>query len=329
MSKIRWQEILPQLKTTFRESYDYPHKKVTQWFPGHMNRGLKQMESKLKSVDCILEVHDARIPISGRNPKLAQKFATPKPHILILNKADLIPAESRELIKSALKTQQEIDNVIFTNSKKESCPGLKAVIKNSVELITSSERYNRKEAVDYNLMVIGVPNVGKSSLINALRGTHLRKRHSLIVAPYAGVTKNVHERIRVSISPSVYLLDTPGIMNPNINSMDTGMRLASCATFKDHLVGEEIVADYLLYLLNKNQEFGYVSALGLETPTDNIHELMIHIAVQRNLRLKIRDSQGSYREKPDFKACAQIFLNHFRHKDFGPILLDKDLLNDH
>ena len=86
------------------------------------------MESKLKSVDCILEVHDARIPISGRNPKLAQKFATPKPHILILNKADLIPAESRELIKSALKTQQEIDNVIFTNSKKESCPGLKAVI---------------------------------------------------------------------------------------------------------------------------------------------------------------------------------------------------------
>ena len=80
-------------------------------------------------------------------------------------------------------------------------------------------------------MVIGVPNVGKSSLINALRGTHLRKRHSLIVAPYAGVTKNVHERIRVSISPSVYLLDTPGIMNPNINSMDTGMRLASCGQY--------------------------------------------------------------------------------------------------
>lgn len=80
-------------------------------------------------------------------------------------------------------------------------------------------------------MVIGVPNVGKSSLINALRGTHLRKRHSLIVAPYAGVTKSVHERIRVSASPAVYLLDTPGIMNPNIDSMDTGMRLASCGQF--------------------------------------------------------------------------------------------------
>lgn len=89
--------------------------------------GLKQMESKLKSVDCILEVHDARIPFSGRNPKLAQKFAIPKPHILILNKADLIPSETRNSIKSALKSQQEIQNVIFTSSKNESCPGLRAV----------------------------------------------------------------------------------------------------------------------------------------------------------------------------------------------------------
>lgn len=77
-------------------------------------------------------------------------------------------------------------------------------------------------------MVIGVPNVGKSSLINALRGVHMRKRHSLQVGPTAGVTKSVHEKMRVCMSPAVYLLDTPGIMNPNINGMDTGMRLAAC-----------------------------------------------------------------------------------------------------
>ena len=79
-------------------------------------------------------------------------------------------------------------------------------------------------------MVIGVPNVGKSSLINALRGTHMKKRHSLQVAPFAGVTKSVHEKLRVFSNPPVFLLDTPGIMNPNIGSLDTGMRLASCGS---------------------------------------------------------------------------------------------------
>lgn len=82
-----------------------------------------------------------------------------------------------------------------------------------MELITNSEQYNRKDSIDYNLMVLGVPNVGKSLLINSLRGVHIRKRHSLTAAPYGGITKSVHERISVSVSPTVYLLDTPGIMN--------------------------------------------------------------------------------------------------------------------
>ena len=80
-------------------------------------------------------------------------------------------------------------------------------------------------------MVFGVPNVGKSSLINALRGVHMRKKRVLQVAPEAGLTKNVHERIRVCNSPAVFLFDTPGIMNPRISSMDVGMRLASCGLF--------------------------------------------------------------------------------------------------
>lgn len=102
------------------------------------------------------------------------------------------------------------------------------VIKKAVELISFTDRYNRSETKDYNLMVIGVPNVGKSSLINALRGVHLSKRRALKVGPEAGVTKSVHDRIRVYKSPAVFLYDTPGIANPNINSMETGLRLATC-----------------------------------------------------------------------------------------------------
>lgn len=85
------------------------------------------MECKLKTVDCVLEVHDARIPISGRNPRLAQSFLVPKPYILILNKSDLIPEDTRKNIKSALKNQENIDHVIFTNAKNQACSGLKSV----------------------------------------------------------------------------------------------------------------------------------------------------------------------------------------------------------
>ncbi len=120
------------------------------------------------------------------------------------------------------------------------------------------------------------------------------------------------------------------------------------ASFKDHLVGEETVVDYLLFWLNKNEEFGYVSSLGLEAPTDNVTELLFHIAVQRNLRQKIRHVEGNfkinkrnnffrflntnflgfYKEIPDFKSAAQFFLNQFRSTNFGKIILDKDLIDE-
>ena len=85
------------------------------------------MEFQLKSVDCILEVHDARIPMSGRNQRLAQSFLVPKPYILILNKCDLIPEEHWNDIKFALKKQENVENVLFTNAKDQTCPGLKSV----------------------------------------------------------------------------------------------------------------------------------------------------------------------------------------------------------
>ncbi|XP_046464460.1 mitochondrial GTPase 1-like [Daphnia pulex] len=326
-NSVRWQAILPELKKKFRNEFVFPEKKSTQWFPGHMNRGMKQMEAKLKLVDCVLEVHDARIPISGRNPNLTHSFVAAKPYILVLNKCDLIPSEYQSTIMSALKERENIQHIIFTNSKLDTCPGLKEVTKRAAQLITETERYNRSDAVDYNLMVFGVPNVGKSSLINALRGVHMRKKRVLQVAPEAGLTKNVHERIRVCNSPAVYLFDTPGIMNPRIATMDVGMRLASCASFKDHLVGEESVVDYLLFWLNKNEEFGYVDSLGLEAPTDNVTELLFYMCVQRNLRRKIRHVDGTYKEYPDFKSAAQRFLSEFRSTNFGKILLDKDLLD--
>ncbi len=85
------------------------------------------METKLKAVDCVLEVHDARIPMSGRNPTLTSSFVASKPYILVLNKSDLIPSKYQSTIKSALKKKENIEHVIFTNSKLDTCPGLREV----------------------------------------------------------------------------------------------------------------------------------------------------------------------------------------------------------
>lgn len=85
------------------------------------------MDAKLKTVDCILEIHDARIPFSGRNPKLAQRFLAARPYVLILNKADLIPQEWHPIIQATLKETENITNVLFTNAKNDTCQGLRQV----------------------------------------------------------------------------------------------------------------------------------------------------------------------------------------------------------
>ena len=85
------------------------------------------MDAKLKTVDCILEIHDARIPFSGRNPKLAQRFLAARPYILILNKADLIPQDSRAMIQSSITETESINEVIFTTAKNDTCQGLRQV----------------------------------------------------------------------------------------------------------------------------------------------------------------------------------------------------------
>ncbi|XP_009582137.1 PREDICTED: mitochondrial ribosome-associated GTPase 1, partial [Fulmarus glacialis] len=111
-------------------------------------------------------------------------------------------------------------------------------------------------SAEYSILVIGVPNVGKSSLINSLRRLHLKKGKATAVGGEPGITKAVLTRIQVCEKPLMYLVDTPGVLPPKLGDVETGMKLALCGTIRDHLVGEDIMADYLLYALNKRQQFG-------------------------------------------------------------------------
>ncbi|XP_047512761.1 mitochondrial GTPase 1 isoform X2 [Pieris napi] len=258
---------------SFRKTCPYVAKDLLRWFPGHMNKGLKQIQRKLKSVDCVMEVHDARIPFSGRNPIFTSTITGAKPHILVLNKKDLAIRSLVPRIKDQLMTEEGVKHVVFTNSKDQLCRGLKILKPLMIDLIKDSNRYNRSEEQDYNVLIIGVPNVGKSSLINMLRSKNTHQKHALQVGAVAGVTKSMHTKIRINSNPHIFMFDTPGILEPSVTNVEMGLKLALCASLQDHLVGEEIIADYLLYWLNAHENFKYVEYMGLEEPTDDINRI--------------------------------------------------------
>lgn len=314
------------MTTKFRESFKVIDKALVRWFPGHMGKGMKQMQQKLKSVDCIIEVHDARIPLSGRNPDFKYSISGLRPHILVLNKMDLADLSYKQKIEDKIKREQNISKVIYTNCKDCQCQGVKQVMPTALSLIKGSNRFNRSESVDYRIMVIGVPNVGKSSLINAVRSSVLGKKSAAAVGGIAGITRSVQHQIKISHDPLVYVLDTPGVLSPTIKNVETGLKLALCATLQDHLVGEEIIADYLLYWFNKNNNFDYVSYLNCDEPTDDIRIALAKAAIHRQSCIRYRDLSGSYMYRPDLQGMARNFLNAFRTGVFGKTLLDNDLL---
>ncbi|XP_066211709.1 mitochondrial ribosome-associated GTPase 1 isoform X3 [Saccopteryx leptura] len=299
--RLSFRALSSAVRAAWRESFPLDGRDVARWFPGHMAKGLKKMQSSLKLVDCVIEVHDARIPLSGRNP-LFQETLGIKPHLLVLNKMDLADLKEQQKIIQHLEGEG-LKNIIFTNCIKDE--NIKQIIPVVTELVGSSYRYHRGENVEFCIMVIGVPNVGKSSLINSLRRQHLRKGKATRVGSEPGITRAVMSRIQVCERPLMFLLDTPGVLAPRIESVETGLKLALCGTVLDHLVGEETLADYLLYTLNRHQLFGqpwlllavalyrYVQHYDLGEACDDVESVLKRVAVRLGKTQKVKVLTGT------------------------------------
>jgi len=322
-----WTEMV---KRGFRQTYKFPIQASHSWFPGHMHKGLGQIQRRMADVDCVLELHDARIPLSGRNTTFRDTVNGARPHILVLNKLDLFPLEDREVIaRKIMHNSPHISKVIYTNCKERDCPGTASIMPSIEKLLRVHKRDQRKP--DSTVLVVGIPNVGKSTMINKLRAMHLRVGgRPAPVAAKPGWTKAVGERIRVSDDPLVYLLDTPGISVPFIKDMHMGMKLAACATLKDELVGQDYIVDYLLYWLNINYNFSYVELMGLEQPEDDGDIMLAKSAISNKKYKKVRDfSKGSGSKIiPDMTSMAVQFLKLFRSGEFGAVNLDTDIFRN-
>lgn len=325
MSKLgAWKELV---KTSFRPEYKFPINSAKNWFPGHMHKGLKDMQRKVIDVDLVIEVHDARIPFSGRNTTFKETISGVKPHILILNKEDLIPKDNKEQIIQKIKeTDSIISEVMFTNASSGTCPTLKTLLPKSIKLIENSNRYHRGGRPDRTIIIIGIPNVGKSTIINKLRNRNLQtKGKATQVGATPGVTRHVQEKIRISNRPLVYLLDTPGISKPNVRDMHVGMKLAACNTLNDLVIGELYICDYLLWYLNTHSHFDYVEFMGLEQPEENCNLMLAKSALANN-NLVENIQHGQTKKMPDYQMMSKKFLQGFRKGHFGRFYLDEDEL---
>lgn len=216
------------------------------WFPGHMAAATRAIRDRLKLADLVIEVRDSRIPLSSTNEDLQPQLAA-KRRVIALNKKDLAnPNIMHKWIR-------------YFDSCKQDCIPISAHSKGSVQKLLEVVEFKLKEVISREptllVMVVGVPNVGKSALINSIHQIALSrfavqgKKKRATVGPLPGVTQDI-AGYKIAHKPSIYVLDTPGVLVPSIPDIETGLKLSLAGSVKDSVVGEERIARYLLAVLN-------------------------------------------------------------------------------
>ena len=211
------------------------------WYPGHMLKAKKELAEKLKRVDVVLEIRDARIPLSSVNQDFEELLGHKK-RILIFNKTALADQEVTRNWEERFRTQ-DIPFLFIDAIKKSHLQKLLPLSRNIMQQKWSAFRRRGIRPPSLKLLICGIPNVGKSSLINRLSG-----RKAAETGPAPGVTK--HQEW-IKLGSNVELLDTPGILWPKIKDRETGLRLAITGAIKDSVVGTSQLSIYLIRILKQ------------------------------------------------------------------------------
>lgn len=277
-----------------------------QWFPGHMAKTKRRIAENLKLIDIVAEIVDARIPVSSRNPDI-DVLTLNKPKIIIFNKADI--ADSKKNWKWAEFYKSQGITAILIDCK--SGKGVNLFVPTVKSLLKDRLERARTRGIKKNLrvMVIGIPNVGKSSFINRLSGGKKAK-----VEDRPGVTKGNQW---FSISKDVELLDTPGILWPKFDDILVAEKLAFTGAIKDNILDVEQLAVRLLMCLTKDYSENLAKRYKLENSCivgKSGIELLEMIAKKRGMLV----SGG----KIDTERAAIMLLDEFRAAKLGRITLD-------
>lgn len=265
-----------------------------QWYPGHMVKTKKMIRENLKLVDLVLEITDARAPISTHLPDI-DSLTGNKKVIMVLNKADLADKEVTKLWINHFK-KQGIESVAVDTLRKTQ-------FKKLFDIINTYGKMNKSRSI--RCMVIGVPNVGKSSLIN-----QLAKRKSAKTGDIPGVTRS---KMWLKVNEGLDLLDTPGILWPKFEDKATGVKLALLGCIKQELLNIEQLSTILIEFLVHNYPQSLELRYKVDTTQDPI-EIFKQIAKNRGFLA----SGGIL----DLERCARTLIDEFRQGKLGEVSLE-------
>ena len=275
-----------------------------QWYPGHMTKTRRQIEADLKLVDSVCEIVDARIPISSRNPDI-DAICGAKPRILVLNRMDLADPEATKrweayfrskgmtVIATDCKTKKGISG--FTPAARAAC----------AERIERDAKRGMSRAL--KVMVVGIPNVGKSTLINQISGRKGAKAENR-----PGVTRG---KQWVSVDAGLQMLDTPGILWPKFEDPEVGMKLAYTGAVKEGVIDIEELACRLLELLHKYYPRALLERYKLEAPEHTPGWELLEIAGRKRGYLVSGGEVNTER-------MARMLLDEFRSGKLGRFTLE-------
>ncbi|MBQ1597659.1 MAG: ribosome biogenesis GTPase YlqF [Lachnospiraceae bacterium] len=274
-----------------------------QWYPGHMTKALRQIQEDLKLIDLVIELADARIPVSSRNPDI-KKLTNGKSHLLILNKADLADPKITAEWQEKLKAEGVLSLALDSRQKKAAKEVSNAVLEATKEKRERDLRRGIKNR-PVRALIVGIPNIGKSTLINSLAG-----RKSAKTGNKPGVTKG---KQWIHIGKHLDLLDTPGILWPKFEDEAVGESLAFVGAISDDVVQQEELAILMYHMLPKLVP-GRIGEF-YEIPEDLEDRVVLSaLAKSRNL-LKA----GA---EPDEARAARLLIDDYRSGRLGRITLE-------
>lgn len=287
------------MKKTKKTGIEHLEQNHINWFPGHMNKAIKEIKNKIKMVNIVIEVRDARAPLASGN-KASYADSNGKPYLIVFNKTNLADPKSVELWKEYFTKKKE--SFIFVNALDKN--SIKAIVNRAREVLHEhrlKSNANIEQKSKMKLMILGLPNTGKSTIINKLAGRNATK-----AAATPGQTKN---QIWVKVDQDVELLDTPGVMPPKIEKKVHAMWLAAVHAIPDHVVTPDDSACFLIEHFMKNKSQAFMEQYKFEsTPTDLV-SACDHIGKVRGCLQK-----GGI---IDYDQVYKLVLNDFRKGNLG------------